>query len=182
MKEDMLVQDTNVVDEQEEGTTSQQPTIESLTAERDQLVDQLQRSVAEFRNYRRRTDEQRSELRAHATRDVMLSMVPLIDDLIRAFANIPEDNATGRTARGIWAIERKFLNILERNGVTRSARLASHSILRFTKRSPRMRVAIARTSWRSTRQDIDREISSLRPAMVKVGAEPGFQRIETNGH
>ena len=31
MKEDMLVQDTNVVDEQEEGTTSEQPTIESLT-------------------------------------------------------------------------------------------------------------------------------------------------------
>ena len=42
MKEDMLVQDTNVVDEQEEGTTSDQPTIESLTAERDQLVEQLQ--------------------------------------------------------------------------------------------------------------------------------------------
>src|SRR6185503_18892609 len=118
MKEDMLVQDTNVVDGQEEGTTSDQPTIESLTAERDQLVDQLQRSVAEFRNYRRRTDEQRSELRAHATRDVMLSIVPLIDDLNRAKASIPEDDRLDGLRGGLDAIERKFLNVLERNSVS----------------------------------------------------------------
>jgi molecular chaperone GrpE len=175
MKEDMLVQDTNVVDEQEEGTTSQQPTIESLTAERDQLVDQLQRSVAEFRNYRRRTDEQRSELRAHATRDVMLSIVPLIDDLNRALASIPEDDRLDGLRGGLEAIERKFLNVLERNSVSPVGAVgdsfdpAFHEAVATDDSGERSHIVeVYQTGYRQGD-------SSLRPAMVKVGAEPRFQ-------
>ncbi|HYP61409.1 MAG TPA: nucleotide exchange factor GrpE [Thermomicrobiales bacterium] len=175
MKEDMLVQDTNVVDEQEEGTTSDQPTIESLTAERDQLVEQLQRSVAEFRNYRRRTDEQRSELRSLATRDVMLSVLPLVDDLVRASANIPEDKQLDGLREGLGAIERKFLNILERNGVTPVGAVgepfdpAFHEAVATDESGDRSHIVeVYQTGYRQG--DF-----ALRPAMVKVGAEPKFQ-------
>jgi molecular chaperone GrpE len=175
MKEDMLVQGTNVVDEQEEGTTSQEPTIESLTAERDQLVDQLQRSVAEFRNYRRRTEGERSELRALATRDVMLSIVPLIDDLNRAMASIPEDDRLDGLRGGLDAIERKFLNVLERNGVSPVGAVgdafdpAFHEAVATDDSGERSHIVeVYQTGYRQGD-------SSLRPAMVKVGAEPRFQ-------
>ena len=171
----MLVQDTNVVDEQEEGTSPEQPTIESLTAERDQLVDQLQRSVAEFRNYRRRTDEQRAELRLHATRDVMLSIVPLIDDLNRAMASIPEDDRLDGLRGGLEAIERKFLNVLKRNGVSPVGAVgdafdpAFHEAVATDDSGERSHIVeVYQTGYRQGD-------SSLRPAMVKVGAEPKLQ-------
>src|SRR5215207_9054361 len=92
-------------------------TIESLAAERDQLIDQLQRSVADFQNYRRRTEQERFRIREFATKEVLTSVLPLVDDLQRAISAIPPDDRDTGIGVGISAIERKFVAILERNGV-----------------------------------------------------------------
>ena len=175
MKEDVLEQQTEVLEGQDGNVAPAEPTIESLTAERDDLRDRLQRSVAEFQNFRRRNEQERLKLREFATQDVMRSVLPLIDDLQRAIANIPEDERLAGLEEGLNAIERKFLNILERNGVTPVGAVGD----RF---DPALHEAVA------TDESGDRSYivevyqtgyhqgdSVLRPAMVKVGAETTFQ-------
>jgi molecular chaperone GrpE len=169
MKEDILEQQTDVVEEQDEEITSEAPTLESLTAERDQLLDQLQRSVAEFQNYRRRVDQDRLRLREIATQDVMLSILPLIDDLHRAIANMPEDERLAGLADGLNAIERKFLGVLERNGVTPVGAIgdvfdpALHEAVATDDSGERSNVVeVYQIGYRQGD-------SALRPAMVKVG-------------
>jgi molecular chaperone GrpE len=174
MKEDTLAQETNVVEEQE-GTTSGQSTIESLTAERDQLIDQLQRSVAEFQNYRRRNEQDRLKMREIATRDVLLSILPPIDDLDRAIKNIPDEEQMNALRDGLLAIERKFLSVLERNGVTQVGAAgdefdpAYHEAVATNESGERSHIVeVYQTGYRQGD-------AALRPAMVKVGGKPTFQ-------
>ncbi|HYI24761.1 MAG TPA: nucleotide exchange factor GrpE [Thermomicrobiales bacterium] len=88
-------------------------------SERDDYLDQLQRSRAEFINFRRRTDQERTALRPLVTRDVVSQFLPVVDDLDRAIEAIPaEDRETG-WVKGVEMIQSKLASILERLGVTR---------------------------------------------------------------
>jgi molecular chaperone GrpE len=177
MNEEGVLLDTQeeMIEELEAAEVADQElSIESLAAERDQLVDQLQRSVAEFQNYRRRQDADRLRLREIATQDVMRSVLPLVDDLQRAIAAIPEADRETGLAAGITAIERKFLGILERNGVTpvggvgESFDPALHEAVATDESGVQTHIVeVYQTGYRQG--DI-----VLRPAMVKVGQETIF--------
>jgi molecular chaperone GrpE len=173
-KEDTLAQETDIVDQQEE-TTPDEATIESLTVERDQLIDQLQRSVAEFQNYRRRIEQDRARMREIATRDVLLAILPPIDDLDRAIRNIPDEDQLDGIREGLLAIERKFFNVLERNGVTPVGRAgdefdpAFHEAVAADESGERSHIVeVYQTGYRQGD-------AALRPAMVKVGGKPTYQ-------
>lgn len=97
---------------------AQEPTIESVMAERDDYLERLQRSVAEFQNFRRRTELERAQMRQLATRDVLVSILPVLDDLQRAVAALPEEQRNAPLGGGLMAIVRKFSGVLERNGVS----------------------------------------------------------------
>lgn len=57
---------------------------EKLREENQFLLDQLQRSRAELKNFRRRTAEERSQHELRATADLFRRVLPLFDSLIRA--------------------------------------------------------------------------------------------------
>jgi molecular chaperone GrpE len=160
---------TETIESSEEIVESEGPTLESVTAERDQLVDQLQRSVAEFQNYRRRIDQERFRLRESATQDVIRSILPVVDDLQRAIAVMPADQRTSGLGEGIAAIERKLLAVLERNSVTPVGVVgeafdpAFHEAVATDESGQQTNVVeIFQTGYRQG--DV-----VLRPAMVKVG-------------
>lgn len=88
-----------------------------VQAERDQYLDQLQRSMAEFANYRRRVDQERVMARQVATRDLLLRLVPIADDFRRAFEAIPDDVREEPWVTGMSLIERNLTAFLEREGV-----------------------------------------------------------------
>ncbi len=72
------------------------------------------RSQADFQNYRKRI-ERDNELFKSATRgDIIKKILPVLDDLERALQNRPADDAW---ADGIELVARKFLSILELEGV-----------------------------------------------------------------
>ena len=72
----------------------------AVTAERDEYLDQLQRSRAEFANYRRRTEQERQILRDVVQRDVLAQFLPVIDDFDRGLAAIPENERADSWSRG----------------------------------------------------------------------------------
>lgn len=93
--------------------------IAQLIAERDNYLEQLQRTAADFANYRRRTESERIQMRKSATRDLLAELVPVADDFERALANIAADQAKSSLAEGVRLIERKLAGVLERQDVRR---------------------------------------------------------------
>ena len=91
--------------------------IAELVAERDRYLDQLQRSVAEFANYRKRVEQERVNARAFANRDLLTAIAPIADDFERALANVPAEEADSSWVKGVGLIERKLALALEREDV-----------------------------------------------------------------
>lgn len=92
--------------------------LETLRAERDSYLDQLQRSVAEFANYRRRNEQERAQLVPVVRRDLLAQFLPIVDDFERALAQVPDDERETGWMTGITMIESKLKGLLERAGVT----------------------------------------------------------------
>jgi molecular chaperone GrpE len=95
-----------------------EPDLATVIAERDNYLDQLQRTLADFANYRRRVDQERIQAREFATRDLLRQLVPILDDLQRALGSVPEDDHETPWVQGVQLIERKLVSLLEREGVT----------------------------------------------------------------
>lgn len=97
------------------------PTIEDQLAaayvERDEFLDQLQRSRAEFANFRRRNEQERSALRQFVTRDVLAQFLPVIDDLDRALMTIPDEERESGWVKGVTLIQNKLNATMDRLGI-----------------------------------------------------------------
>ncbi len=88
--------------------------LEAVLAERDSYLDQLQRTAAEFANYRRRTEQERAQLVPRVRSDVVAMFLPVIDDFERALALIPDDEQSKSWVAGLQMIDTKFRSILDR--------------------------------------------------------------------
>ena len=85
------------------------PSVEELEARIAELEDKNLRMMAEFDNYRRRTNKEKLELMATAGERIFTDMLPLVDDFERALAVIDDE--------GVRLIYNKFLAFLDRNDV-----------------------------------------------------------------
>jgi molecular chaperone GrpE len=81
-----------------------------------EYLDALQRERADFMNYRRRTELEISQISRNASGNTIRKFLAAIDDLERALAHRPEDDVW---ANGVELVYRKFLAILEAEGVMR---------------------------------------------------------------
>ncbi|WP_339625099.1 nucleotide exchange factor GrpE [uncultured Winogradskyella sp.] len=88
----------------------------------DQLVaekDKFMRLFAEFENYKKRTSKERMELFKTASQDVMVSMLPVLDDFERALSHIEDDKEAEELRKGVLLIYNKLVNTLEQKGLTK---------------------------------------------------------------
>ncbi|MBB6497979.1 nucleotide exchange factor GrpE [Pedobacter cryoconitis] len=90
---------------------------EQLKLDNAALNDKYLRLFAEFDNYKRRTQKERVELLQTAGKDVIISMLPVLDDFDRA--NKATENATDITAirEGIQLVHTKLKSILNQKGL-----------------------------------------------------------------
>ena len=101
----------------EEKEQPQLSTEEKLKLEVAELNDKYLRLYSEFDNMRRRNAKERIELTQTAGKDIILSLLPVIDDFERALKSLEgDDNTSAR--EGIALIHNKFLNILTQKGLT----------------------------------------------------------------
>ena len=77
-----------------------------------------QRAQADFINYKRRSEQEREEIGKFANSMLMLSLLPVLDDLERAFASIPPRQAKLSWVDGIRLIWRKLQTSLEAQGLS----------------------------------------------------------------
>ena len=79
-------------------------------------IDRLKRLQADFDNFRRRSRQEKEELSAHVTQNIIRELLPLVDNFERA---LNADNSQEITSfkEGIDMINKQFINILEKNGL-----------------------------------------------------------------
>ncbi len=77
-----------------------------------------QRAQADFINYKRRNEQEREDFNKFANATLMLSLLPVLDDLERALDSIPPRSAKLTWIDGIRLIERKLRASLEVQGLT----------------------------------------------------------------
>ncbi|MFC1871111.1 nucleotide exchange factor GrpE [Chloroflexota bacterium] len=77
-----------------------------------------QRTQADFVNFKRRAEQEKEEIGKFANATLMLSILPSLDDLERAFAAIPARMAKASWVDGIRLIERKIFTSLEAQGLS----------------------------------------------------------------
>jgi molecular chaperone GrpE len=148
--------------------------------ERDAYKEQFLRAVADFDNYRKRIERERRELSEYAAADVLLDLLPIIDNFERALST----SALGATAdrqadfeafkRGVELIHKQMLDLLRKRGVTRIDALG-------TDFDPNIHQAVIHEPSEEHREgEVMEELQHgyklgdrlLRPSMVKVAKRP----------
>ena len=83
----------------------------------DELNDKLRRSMAEFDNYRKRTDKEKSAMYEIGAKDVIEKILPIVDNFERGLNTIPEDAKGTAFAEGMEKIYKQFVKTLYDLGV-----------------------------------------------------------------
>jgi len=91
--------------------------IEKLRAEIGSLKDKYLRQVAEFDNFRKRTAKERMELIQTAGRDVIASLLEVMDDCERAEKQIANNQELSATKEGLQLVFQKLRNTLQAKGL-----------------------------------------------------------------
>jgi molecular chaperone GrpE len=85
----------------------------------EELLNALRRERADFVNYKRRVERERAEDRERATTDVVARLLPLLDELDRALAQVPEDLEGHPWAGGVVMMRRTLWDALRELGLER---------------------------------------------------------------
>ena len=81
------------------------------------LKDQLLRKIAEFDNYRKRTIKEKTELILNGGEKTVIAILPVLDDMERALANMEKAEDVAAVIDGEKLIHKKFIDILGKQGV-----------------------------------------------------------------
>jgi molecular chaperone GrpE len=82
-----------------------------------EYLDQARRATADLSNARKRMQREMDEMRASASERVLERLLPVVDDVERAFANVPSDQVDSDWVNGFRMIQRKLWSLLESEGV-----------------------------------------------------------------
>jgi molecular chaperone GrpE len=83
----------------------------------EELTNDLKRIAADFANYRKRNEAERTEFAKFAKSDLISKILDVLDGFDRALATIPEELKGTPWVEGMWLLERKLRGILELEGL-----------------------------------------------------------------
>ncbi|MBM2826428.1 MAG: GrpE protein [Dehalococcoidia bacterium] len=134
----------------------------------DSYLANWQRSQADFINYRRRSEQEKAEANQFANAMLILSVLPIVDDLERALTSVSKELAGFTWVEGVNLIYRKLQAILETHGLSEIQALGKpfdpnlHEAVMYGEGEEGVVIAELQKGYRLH----DRVI---RPTLVKVG-------------
>lgn len=144
---------------------------DALRAERDEMKDLLLRRQAEFDNFRRRTEKERSEYAQYSGMEVVREMLPILNDFERAFK---VEGATPEYVRGMEMIYNRAFEALKKLGLE-PIETAGESF------DPHLHQAVERVETADAEEGVIMgefqrgyrfKGKLLRPSMVRVAVKP----------
>lgn len=113
-------EDQEVIGEEEE-ETEEAPDPEDgtakLRAELNEMKDKYLRLYSEFDNFRKRTAKEKTDLFKTANQDLMVALLPVLDDLERARAAMEEAKDVAAVKEGVELVFHKIANTLQQKGL-----------------------------------------------------------------
>lgn len=83
-----------------------------------ELMDKVKRQLAEFENFRNRTEKEKSQMYAVGARDVIEKILPVVDNFERGIRSIPAEEKESPVASGMEMIYKQLMTVLTDLGVT----------------------------------------------------------------
>jgi molecular chaperone GrpE len=91
--------------------------LEEAKAKEAEYLDGWQRARAELANARKRFQREREQAYANSKADLLIRLLPVVDDFDRAFESLPDNPSTASWIEGVKLVQRKFLVFLEQERV-----------------------------------------------------------------
>jgi molecular chaperone GrpE len=147
-----------------------QERIAQLEKESADYKDQWMRAVADYKNFKRRADTERAELIRGASANLLMKLLPIMDDLERAMGSVTPDVAESKWYAGFKLIPQKLSNVLESEGVNAIEALGQEF-------DPNLHEAVIYEEAEGQEGKVTGDLQRgyklrekvLRPSMVKVG-------------
>jgi molecular chaperone GrpE len=143
------------------------------------LKDQLLRSQAELENFRKRMLDERQTTIKFANADLIMQLLPVLDNFKRAAAHAPQtqDSAVTGWITGIRAVERQLEDILKSMGLIEIETVPGHPF------DAKIHEAIAHEPSQQPEDTVTKVVETgyllhdkvLRPAKVNVSSGPDAQ-------
>lgn len=113
-----VLEETAVEIEETQETTEETPETETIEKEKyDELYDKYLRLLAEYENYKKRTQKEKDEMYGLGIAQAVSDMLPVLDNLDRALEALEESEKT-KFSEGVQMVSKQFLEILTKMGVT----------------------------------------------------------------
>ncbi len=139
--------------------------------ELNELNDKYLRLYSEFENYKRRVNKERVELIQTAGKDILIAMLPVIDDFERALKAM-SDSGNAPLEEGVKLVHHKLKTTLESKGLKPIVSMGQPLILTFTKPLPiflHHQPTLKAKWWTRLKKDICSAIKSFALPKVVVG-------------
>lgn len=125
--EDVSVEETSEIQEEsgEENPVEETEDISEKSSKKtdpkdkkiEELNDRLLRNMAEFDNFRKRSEKEKSQMFEIGAKDIIEKILPVLDNFERGLAAIPEEEKGTAFAQGVEQIYKQFVTVLEDAGV-----------------------------------------------------------------
>ena len=79
----------------------------------EELTDQVKRQMAEFDNFRKRTEKEKSQMYEIGAKSIIEKVLPVVDNFERGLAAVPEENKDDAFVDGMNKIYKQMLTMLE---------------------------------------------------------------------
>jgi molecular chaperone GrpE len=94
-----------------------EPEAPPAPAKVEELTNDLKRMTADFANFRKRNEAERTEFAKFAKADLIAKLLDVLDGYDRALSTVPDELTRQPWVEGMWLVERKLRKVLESEGL-----------------------------------------------------------------
>ena len=94
-----------------------EPEAPATPAQVEELTNDLKRMTADFANFRKRNEADRTEFAKFAKADLIAKLLDVLDGYDRALSTVPDELKGQPWVEGMWLVERKLRTVLESEGL-----------------------------------------------------------------
>ena len=103
--------------EEKEGIFKKKKKKDKKDEQIEDLTDRLKRQMAEFENFRKRTEKEKTQMFDMGAKTIVEKILPVIDNFERGLATVPEDKQEDPFVSGMQMVYKQLMTELENAGV-----------------------------------------------------------------
>lgn len=116
--EETIEKKEDTAETEEADVTTEEPESESdLENKLAEITDRLQRTMAEFDNFRKRTEKEKAARFEMGARSVIEQFLPVLDNFERGLLTVPEEKRSDPFVDGMDKVYKQMVSVLEELGV-----------------------------------------------------------------